>query len=103
MSELLEASLACTQGASPKGEAVAAAIRDRDLEKVRGVLDASPELLNAGDGRSNQPIHWAVMTRQLDMIDELLARARISMWRVSMARVRFNLPTAIIIIADGAM
>jgi ankyrin repeat protein len=41
---------------------------------VRNLLDATPDLLHAGDERSNQPIHWAVMTRQLDMIDELLAR-----------------------------
>jgi ankyrin repeat protein len=38
------------------------------------MLDASPELVHAVDERTNQPIHWAVMTRQLDMIDELLAR-----------------------------
>lgn len=71
---LLEANLATAHGASPKGEPIAAAIRERDLAKVRSLLDASPELLHAGDGRSNQPIHWAVMTRQIDMIDELLER-----------------------------
>jgi ankyrin repeat protein len=74
LGKLLEAHLAITQGASPKGEAVASAIRERNLEKVRSLLDASPELLHAGDGRSNQPIHWAVMTRQIDVIDELLTR-----------------------------
>jgi ankyrin repeat protein len=31
-------------------------------------------LLHAADARSNQPIHWAVMTRQIALIDELLAR-----------------------------
>jgi len=67
-------SLASAHGASPKGSAVAAAIRERDLPKVRTMLNASPELLHAGDERSSQPIHWAVMTRQIDMIDELLAR-----------------------------
>src|SRR5262245_35981548 len=41
---------------------------------MRGLLKASPELLHAGDRRSNQPIHWATMTRQIDAIDELLAR-----------------------------
>jgi ankyrin repeat protein len=71
---LLETSLASTQRASSKGEAVAEAIRDHDLERVRSLLDAAPELLHAGDGRSNQPIHWAVMTRQIDVIDELLER-----------------------------
>jgi ankyrin repeat protein len=74
MQELLEVHLAGVLGESPKGNAVAAAIRERDLPKVQSLLDASPELLHAGDERSNQPIHWAVMTRQIDMIDELLAR-----------------------------
>jgi len=74
MEKLLETTYANKHGASPKGEAIAAAIRERDLAKARSLLDASPELLHAGDGRSNQPIHWAVMTRQIDMIDELLAR-----------------------------
>lgn len=60
--------------ASLKGNTVAAAIRERRLDEMRTLLDASPELLHAGDERSSQPIHWAVMTRQLDVIDELLAR-----------------------------
>jgi len=74
MEKLLQANLADAHGSSTKGEPIAAAIRERDLPKVRSLLDASPELLHAGDGRSNQPIHWAVMTRQLDIIDELLER-----------------------------
>lgn len=74
MQKLLEIKLASLHGASPKGEAIAAAIRERDLFKVRSLLDAEFELLHAGDERGNQPIHWAVMTRQLDIIDELLAR-----------------------------
>lgn len=74
MEELLETTLARDHGASSKGETVAAAIRDRDLPRVQSLLDTSPELLHAGDSRSNQPIHWAVMTRQLDVVDELLAR-----------------------------
>jgi ankyrin repeat protein len=74
MSQLLEQKLASLHGASSEGELLAAAIRDRDPGRVRRTLDESPQLLHAGDGRSNQPIHWAVMTRQLPMIDELLAR-----------------------------
>lgn len=74
MEKLLEANLASVQGASPKGEAIAAAIRERDLLKVQCLLDASPELLHTGDARSNHAIHWAVMTRQLGTIDELLVR-----------------------------
>src|SRR5262245_41417749 len=75
MEKLLEAKIASLHGASPKGEPIAAAIRERNLAKVRTLLDASPELLHAGDERSNQPIHWAVMTRHLDLIDELLKRS----------------------------
>jgi len=74
MERMLEDKFASLHGASSKGEAVAAAIRERDPEKARRRLDESPELLHAGDGRSNQPIHWAVMTRQIEIIDELLAR-----------------------------
>lgn len=74
MEKLLETTLAETHGVSPRAEPIAAAIRERDLARVRNLLDASPELLHAGDRRSNRPIHWAVMTRQPDLIDELLAR-----------------------------
>lgn len=74
MRELLERKFAERFGASQRGESVAEAIRAHDSARVRHLLDASPELLHAGDRRSNQPIHWAVMTRQLDMIDELLNR-----------------------------
>jgi len=74
MQRLLETRLAERHGASPRGEPVAAAIREHDLAKLRSLLDATPEMLHAGDKRSCQPIHWAVMTRQLEFIDELLKR-----------------------------
>lgn len=74
MERLLEAKFAGRFGASPRGEPVAAAIRQGSLASLRSLLDASPDLLHAGDARSNQPIHWAVMARQLAMVDELLER-----------------------------
>ena len=74
LERLLAERYASLHGASPKGEPIAAAIRDRDLARVRSLLDASPELVHAGDARGNQPIHWATMTRQIDIIDELLER-----------------------------
>jgi uncharacterized protein len=74
MERLLAAKLQSIHNASPRGNPVAAAIRDRDVARVRGLLDAEPGLLHAGDERSNQPIHWATMTRQLELIDELLER-----------------------------
>ena len=61
-------------GASEKGQPVADAIRSYDLELVRKLIDASPELLNTGDLYSTQPIHWATMTRQIHVIDWLLER-----------------------------
>lgn len=66
--------LGALSNASPKGEPVAAAIRERERAKVNRLLDADPDLLHAGDMRSNQPIHWAVVTRQLELIDDLLNR-----------------------------
>ncbi|MBO0723243.1 MAG: ankyrin repeat domain-containing protein, partial [Blastocatellia bacterium] len=65
MEKLLEDNFAATRGASSRGEAIAESIRALDLPKVKSLLDSSPELVHAGDGASNQPIHWAVMTRQL--------------------------------------
>ncbi len=74
MKRLLEERLSTLHGVSPQGDAIAAAIRDRDIALARALLDATPELLHAGDSNGNKPIHWATMTRQLDVIDELLAR-----------------------------
>jgi len=71
MEQLLEAKMASLHHASARGEAVALAIRSYDPAAVRRLLDASPELIGEGDRRGNQPIHWAAMTRQLDLIDEL--------------------------------
>jgi ankyrin repeat protein len=73
--------------ASPKGEAVAQALREHDLQRMRALLDTQPDLIGKGDQRSNQPIHWATMTRQLDAVDELLRRgADINAQRIDGAR-----------------
>lgn len=74
MEGLLVAKLGSRHNASAEGEAAAAAIREYDLPKVRRLIDEAPHLLLTGDGRGNQPIHWAVMTRQIEMIEELLSR-----------------------------
>jgi ankyrin repeat protein len=60
--------------ATAGGVIIAEAIKSRDIDKVRSLLDQSPGLLHAKDDFTNQPIHWAVMTRQPEMIDELLKR-----------------------------
>jgi len=74
MEKLLETAIGSSQDRASSGEIIAVAIRSRDLAKVRSLLDSDPALVHAKDQRTNQPIHWAIMTRQLDMIDELLAR-----------------------------
>lgn len=74
MEQLLVNHYETVLNASARGEAVAAAVRAHDLAEVCSLLDASPELLHVGDERTNQPIHWAAMTRQLDVLEELLAR-----------------------------
>jgi len=74
MERMLAETLDTRFNASPRGEPVAAALREHDLKKMRELLDAQPALLSVGDAKSNQPIHWATMTRQLDAIDELLRR-----------------------------
>ncbi len=74
LARILEANYRRVQNASPAGEPVAAAIRAGNLEQMKALLDAKPELLHVGDARSNQSIHWAVMTRRIDFIDALLAR-----------------------------
>jgi ankyrin repeat protein len=74
MERLLAETLETRFNASSKGEAVALALREHDLTRMRELLDAEPALLSKGDRRSNQPIHWATMTRQPEAIDELLQR-----------------------------
>ncbi len=73
MEQLLASKYAALFGVSAQGETIASAIRAYDLAQVRKLLDDTPELLHAGDKFSNLPIHWAAMTRQLDVMDELLA------------------------------
>jgi ankyrin repeat protein len=74
MERMLAETLETTFNASPQGEPVAAALRDHDLKLMREWLDARPELVSKGDRRSNQPMHWATMTRQIEAIDELRGR-----------------------------
>ncbi|MBN9382139.1 MAG: ankyrin repeat domain-containing protein [Chitinophagaceae bacterium] len=87
MQRLLEDTLARQHNVSQKGEVIAAAIKNHSLQIIQTLLDTDPQLLNAGDVHGNQPIHWAVMTREPAIIDELLARgADINARRIDGAR-----------------
>lgn len=72
MAALLYRHLAQVLNAWPEGNAVCVALRARDLDGARAALAARPELLHRGDERGNQPIHFAVMSRQLAAIDWLI-------------------------------
>jgi ankyrin repeat protein len=74
MEQLISKSLAGPTGHLDEGIAVAECIRNRDLEALKKLLDNSTTAVHSADDRNNQPIHWAVMTRQPEIIEELIAR-----------------------------
>ncbi len=74
LAALLESKLKERYRVTPEAAAVAEAIKARDVARVRALLEQQPELIHAADERGNQPIHWAVMTRQIGLIDYLLQR-----------------------------
>ncbi|MET7253977.1 ankyrin repeat domain-containing protein [Dyadobacter fermentans] len=73
MEELLERALHRHKG-SEAGKQIAATIRSRDFDAFSTLLDSSEEYIHATDDEGNQPIHWATMSRQPEMIDALLDR-----------------------------
>jgi ankyrin repeat protein len=70
---LIEKAIGTTSDAK-EGALMAEAIRGRDIQKVKTLLDEKPERIHAHDEGSSQPVHWAVMTRQPGMIDLVLDR-----------------------------
>lgn len=71
---LLESKLRERYRIVPEATVVAASIKARDMAQARELLERQPELIHAADERGNQPLHWAVMTRQIGLIDYLLQR-----------------------------
>jgi len=59
-------------GTNARGEELALLIKERRRDEVLDRLQREPDLVHFADGRGNQPLHWAVMTRQLPLIDALL-------------------------------
>jgi ankyrin repeat protein len=58
----------------PEGDLLAQTIKAGDIDGVLKLLDEQPALVHAADAGGSQPIHWAVLTRQIELIDELLKR-----------------------------
>ena len=87
MEQLLTRWIHGTEVPSHAGEMLAHAIREHDLEKLTQLLDYHPEWIGARDDGSNEPIHWATMTRQPQIIDFVLQRgASIEAQRLDGAR-----------------
>jgi ankyrin repeat protein len=57
---------------SSAGEKLPPLIRAFDKNAVKESILQDPSLLCAADARGNQPIHWAVLTRQTDLVEWLL-------------------------------
>src|SRR5690349_14811279 len=74
MPEIEEGLGAARPSGSPEFAERVRRLTERDPPAVRALLDASPELAHAADATGNRPIHWATMSRQPEVIDELLAR-----------------------------
>ena len=54
--------------------ALAEAIKDRDGDRVEALLAEQPGFIRAADAFGNGPLHWAVLTRQNDLMDLLVSR-----------------------------
>ena len=74
LATMLEGRLKQQYRITPEAAAVSNAIKARDLPEAKKLIENRPELLHAADERGNQPIHWAVMTRQVALVDYLLQR-----------------------------
>ncbi|MDD9948791.1 MAG: sigma-70 family RNA polymerase sigma factor, partial [candidate division Zixibacteria bacterium] len=71
---LLEAAMQERFGYDPAFTRLAEAIKSRDRTRIEVELAARAELINASDALGNGPLHWAVITRQNDLVDIFVAR-----------------------------
>ena len=67
--KLLQTAMTERFGYDERFEALAAVIRDRDREQIDSLIAATPDLARAADALGNNLLHWAALTRQLDLID----------------------------------
>lgn len=72
LAHLLRDHLKKAHGATEVKEHVADTIRFRDFSRIKDLFGDDPLLIDAVDGRGNKPIHWASLTRQMNVIDLLL-------------------------------
>ncbi len=66
---LLEMAMTVRFGYDARFEVLADAIRHRDAERADALLVEAPELIHAADALGNSALHWAALTRNLELID----------------------------------
>ncbi len=69
IAQILEDHLQRTFHSNSLGESMAALIRERNESEIKRRVDENPDVLHSSDERGNTPLHWAVLTRQLKLID----------------------------------
>lgn len=57
---------------TPDFEPLKVAIVARDSRKIGAILRRQPELAQASDALGNNPLHWSVLTRQLDLVERFV-------------------------------
>jgi len=72
MIELLAIHLNDRFGIGTAGEEIAEAIREQDASRFAAFI--SEHGVHVSDRYGNQPLHWAVMTGQIPLVDELLSQ-----------------------------
>ena len=69
MVSILQSHLQSTLHSNSLGESMAALIIERNEDEIKRWIDENPYAINSSDERGNSPLHWAVMTRQIKLID----------------------------------
>lgn len=68
----LENHLQRTLNSNALGKSMAALMKQRNESEMIRWLEENPEAIHCSDERGNNALHWAVMTRQLKLIDYLI-------------------------------
>ena len=71
--KLLETAMQERFAYDPAFDVLRDAIKERNVSDVEKILNESPELATAADELGNTGIHWAVITRQVELIDQFLS------------------------------
>lgn len=71
---ILEDHLQQTLHSNSLGESIAVLIKERKDKELKQLINQNPEAIYSSDERGNTPLHWAVLTRQMELIDFLIEK-----------------------------